>query len=464
MEALDLKRHRPDHFSGKTLTLGGADYVVGELFRAGEQGYMHPLRNVRSGLALHLVQIRQSYRHEPDAAAAASRLKARGTTALRTGFFRNGQPCPVAPMRALDLAGGVLELHEHAFGLADADARLLDGAADVAEAGQIDAALERVEGFLARHPDHTAALALAAELHGRARQRGEALARIEHAVAIEPNLSTYALRRATCMLDAGRALAAASVLADFRHAFPGEPDAAILAVHTALRRGQPEEARRALDEVAAPTPVIAELASLIDRAARASALVAGLAAQRRPGLGLTDDALATLQRAHELYALDPAVDVNLAFALRDRGDFARATELLTMVAGAVDPQWVPYVRMSAAFCFAARQDWARAEANASNALQMLGHPAEILPADVPGLVTWIDFDRGTATEHPPARALAALDAWSRGAAEAGTPSQATEVLRPLYEKAAATFGGAAHAAAAPPEPPPWWKRLLSSRP
>jgi len=83
-EALDLKRHRPEEFSGKTVTLDGRDYWIGgRVENDPSQGYAHRLTNQLSGLCLHVIQIRSEYMQSPEHALATSLEKAEATAHLR---------------------------------------------------------------------------------------------------------------------------------------------------------------------------------------------------------------------------------------------------------------------------------------------------------------------------------------------------------------------------------------------
>ena len=62
---LDLARHQPAEFAGKIITVQGREYVLGACVRTSNQGYSHRLVNRKSGLCLHIIQIRVEYNARP---------------------------------------------------------------------------------------------------------------------------------------------------------------------------------------------------------------------------------------------------------------------------------------------------------------------------------------------------------------------------------------------------------------
>jgi len=80
---LDLRRHRPQDFQGRFVTLHGRDYLVGEKVRQTDQGVAHRLTNMMSGVCLHVMQVRPESLESPDIAWTLSEGKEEGTAQLR---------------------------------------------------------------------------------------------------------------------------------------------------------------------------------------------------------------------------------------------------------------------------------------------------------------------------------------------------------------------------------------------
>src|SRR6185295_4046468 len=97
-ELLDLKRHKPTEFSGKTVGLDGRDYRIGGRVRESNQGYAHRLTNQISGLCQHVIQIRPEYIQAPETALSASRQKAEATSSLRAGMRSKGNSVEIPPI------------------------------------------------------------------------------------------------------------------------------------------------------------------------------------------------------------------------------------------------------------------------------------------------------------------------------------------------------------------------------
>ena len=168
MEQLDLTRHNPDQFEGKSLSVGGRDYVIGALFRDSTQGHSHVLINRASGLALHVVQIRREYRDEPASASGASRVKVEMTAKLRTSMLEEKGETPIRMLRAIDAASGSLELHEFPWHPAAPGDDAMRRAGEHMEANRLDSAKAELAALLATNPHHTNALGALAECHARA--------------------------------------------------------------------------------------------------------------------------------------------------------------------------------------------------------------------------------------------------------------------------------------------------------
>lgn len=84
MQTLNLKLDNPQAFEGRLLSLKGSDYQVGPLLRYSDQGWMHQLMNTKSGLSIHMIQIRPEYKTNPVVALESARANQKAAAKLRT--------------------------------------------------------------------------------------------------------------------------------------------------------------------------------------------------------------------------------------------------------------------------------------------------------------------------------------------------------------------------------------------
>ena len=74
-EPLDLTRHKPADFEGKSVTLDDREYLVGRSFRQGDQGHAHLLIDRVSGVCQRVIQIRIEYMRAPELQQVCLRRK-----------------------------------------------------------------------------------------------------------------------------------------------------------------------------------------------------------------------------------------------------------------------------------------------------------------------------------------------------------------------------------------------------
>lgn len=255
MEMLDPSRHLPDEFEGKGVAIGGCDYVVGARFRDTDQGVAHRLQNLRSGLSLHVIQLRRNYMTDPVMARAASELKAERTMQLRSGLMKGGGHVPVSPLRTASIGRSIAELHE--MPAPDADLPALPF--EHLRAGRFAEALVSVDAFVSNHPDNTQAIGLRGCVHAMAGNLTAAIADIDAVCSIEPNFSRYRLKQIEYTLRAGDFTASQIHLARFKRDFPGEHDADLFEIHLHLRQGRLEVAALVLRDAALPAEELENL-------------------------------------------------------------------------------------------------------------------------------------------------------------------------------------------------------------
>ena len=208
MEQLDLRRHTPDEFAGKSVTITGRDYTIGRRFKESTDGYAHFLVNDLSGLCVHLVQIRPKYRSNPPAALEASRKRARETAPLRSQMLRNGEALTIPFISVIEGNGGSFELHETLWGQFghkkedSLERESFDLAVSLSEAGSKHAAANGLKALLERHPNHALALGLLAGVLCDLNDQASARQMFARAIEIEPN---YAKLRGQQIVVAFRA-------------------------------------------------------------------------------------------------------------------------------------------------------------------------------------------------------------------------------------------------------------------
>jgi len=193
-EALDLTRHTPEMFPGKSVTLDERDYRIGAHFRAGDQGYAHYLVNETSRLCMHIIQIRTTYLSDPAAALAASKTKEEVTARLRWSLAdQPGKARSIPILTAREGHGGSFELHEIGPGLYGeraGDEQLAEANALVDKRDHPEAIAE-LRRLLDRYPTHTIALNNLTLSYASLGDHSAALQAITQAVDIEPNFALY---------------------------------------------------------------------------------------------------------------------------------------------------------------------------------------------------------------------------------------------------------------------------------
>ncbi len=255
MEMLDPAKHSPEELEGKGLVIAGCSYVVGALFRESEQGFARHLINLRSGLALHMVQLRYCYQLDPADATANSQSKVELTRQMRTGLMRNGGPVPVKPLRTVSISGVAVELHEFPQG----GPELPPVVVEHLNAKRLDQAIEGLDQVLQSQRENTQVLALKARCHRLLDDWTSARSDIDDACKIERNFSAYRLDQIEYALCADDLAEAHVHLQQFKQDFPGEHDGDAFEFHIAIRQGHWEAAEQALRDAALPPSEIKRL-------------------------------------------------------------------------------------------------------------------------------------------------------------------------------------------------------------
>lgn len=444
--ALDLQRHAPEHFAGKGVTIHGCEYVVGAAVRVGDQGYLHLLTNRRSGLTLHLVQIRQEYRTHPAGALSASRHKQALTADLRNARRIDGSDdATIGVVSAFEGQGGSFELHEIPWGAVEdtGSAAVRDAVRDAFEAeerGDARRAIACLDDALREFPDHTAALLNLAGVLSRSGDPMRAHAVMQRTVGIEPNCVAYRIAAIEIALAFG-SRSAYGAYRDLVARFPHVNDRDALGVELALRVGDLPGAVERLTTVPLPPAARDDLARQVETAQRCRRLFEDLRASVRadgPGALCDDGVLTVLEALHAECPRDPEIRANLGFRLRARGAWRRAHALILGALDGVAPAFAPHCLANAAYCLLELEEWSSAFHLLDAALSTLSANGPMpSPADFPGLVDWVDTE-GVVIEPARPTASEMLDAALRRCADVTmVPSSVTRLADALRALAAA---------------------------
>lgn len=396
---LDLRRHAPGDFEGKGITIRGCSYVIGSAVRIGDQGYLHTLAHGRSGLTLHLVQIRREYRDHPSGALSASREKQALTAELRNARRIDGaDDGVVGVVSVVEGHGGSFELHEIPWGAAgdpgpEAVREAVRAAFEAEERGESSQAIAVLENAVAGFPDHTAALLNLAGVLSRSGEPVRARAIVQRTLSIEPNCTAYRIAAIELAMPFG-SRAAYEAYRELVTQFPHVNDRDALGVELALRVGDIPGAVERLANVPLPPVARDTLARQVETAQRCRRLFENLRASVRthgPHTLGDDGVFTVLEALHDESGRDPDIRANLGFQLRARGDWQRAHALILGAADGIAQALVTYCFANAAYCLLELEEWGPAFGLLDATMSTLAADGRIpAPSDIPGLVAWID--------------------------------------------------------------------------
>lgn len=353
---LDLREHGPEDLDGRVLHLGGADYIVGARLAGDDQGIAHRLVNRAAGISHHVLYLPAGYREDAPGALARLRSEVAENLALRAHMLgagdRGAAALPISTVHVIDGIG--MELRETAPLPEPGDPAMgiLVHVGELRKKGNLAMAAVHLRDLLAALPRHTAALELLAQCLDATGDHAGACTTLQRAIAVEPNLAAFRGRLMRFALRAHMPRLALQTLEYVHACHPGVIDWNGLGVQAALACGEPHLAADILQRTPLAGPRRREVQDLVDTAARALAAAGALrdAAGPVPSLEL-------LEQMHGLYPQEPLTAANLAFALRDAGQYERAAGLLLVAAGAVPVQWAAHCHANAAICLALTGDW-----------------------------------------------------------------------------------------------------------
>jgi tetratricopeptide (TPR) repeat protein len=395
MEQLDLRRHAPEEFVGKSVTIDGRDYTIGPRF-GGDQGYAHFLINELSGLCLHFVQIGKEYLSNPSRALTASRDKARETASLRSNMLRNGEAITLPFISVIEGNGGSFELHETTWGAfghsQDSPGReAIDLAVSQSEAGDPRSAAAGLMALLESHPNHSVALGLLAGVTCDLNDQASAQQMFARSIEIEPNYAKFRGQQIVVALRATRRRRALELFQELKVRYPLLDDYDGFGISAYLICGEP---RQALDLLRLNTlpqqdaeQLLAQITYALDVKQQLSKLEGAI------GKSLVDetDLLEFLEALFKAYPSDPMIQANLGSALYRCGQYQRAVELLLSACGGITDGLSMCCGVNLAFALLKISRWEPAMETLSDVMGSVLETArrtEMNPIDVPGLVDW----------------------------------------------------------------------------
>jgi tetratricopeptide (TPR) repeat protein len=408
-EALDLKRHTPAEFAGKTVVVGGRQYVIGARFRENSQGYAHRLVNLRSGVCLHAIQVRSEYLKDPTAALQASLAKAAATLQMVSKMRLATPPVEMSFLTVERAHGGSFEVHEFSTGSGDWPGKgepvpgndaIGEGYALAARA-DYTSALTRLSQVLARYPDQTIALSLMASCQASLGDASKAYELASRVVEVEPNLAFYRAAQTDVAIKMPSRARAPVHFEELRARYPDLRYFDDLGVRAYLGVGDAEKARELMGAAMLTPTEAATLAPVVETAIRANERIAELENRLSfpvPGAppssqvpASEEEVMQILEETHASYPANPFIQANLGARLWERGDPKRAVGLLLSAAGGVPGQLAPYCWANAAYCLIKASDWRRSFYLLEQTMTILPRDSTgyVAPADVPGILAWM---------------------------------------------------------------------------
>jgi tetratricopeptide (TPR) repeat protein len=395
MEQLDLRRHTPEEFVGKSLTIGGRNYTIGPKLGS-DEGYAHFLINELSGLCLHIVQIGKEYLSNPFIALAASREKARETASLRSNMLRNGEAMTLPFMSVIEANGASFELHETTWGAfghtQDSPGReAIDLAVSQSEAGDSRSAVTVLTTLLESHPNHSVALGLLAGVLCDLNDQGSAQRLFARSIEIEPNYAKFRGQQIAIALRAPRRRQALELFQELRARYPALNDYDGLGVSAYLNCGEPQQALDLLQQNTLPKSDAEQLLTQVTYALDVKQQLLKL--EEAIGKSQIDetDLLECLEVIVKAYPSDPMIQANLASALYRSGQYQRSVELFLSACGGISDGLSMCCGVNLAFSLVKISAWEPAMGTLSDVTESVLETArrtEMNPMNVPGLVDW----------------------------------------------------------------------------
>lgn len=411
MQRLDLTKHTPAEFEGKFVALDGANYIIGPLFREGDQGFAHYLINQQSNLCLHFIQIRPEYQSDPELAKKFSQAKAEQTAELRTQMRMEKPEVATPNITVVEAYGGSFELHETRWGSFGKEVGML-GANEIRSivndevTTKTKTIIDQLKEFLQQQPHHTEAMILLADCLANNDNYADAINITQRAVNIEPNSIRYLGLQILHLLNGGYRFYAKDLFVKFRSKYPLVDDHNLYGIEVFLACGEAEHADELLRTSHVSEQDFNVLNTITNKAISANKAFAGIESRVRSSrLDLSDqdhsDLIAELKDVLKLYPQNPWIQINLGLTLRDASDAQAGQQLLSQARINGLPSYISaYCAMNSGFCFVKMKDWDAALHSFDNAIALLGifTKDNFNTLDVPGYAHWI-FKDGQVSEH-----------------------------------------------------------------
>ena len=398
MEQLDLKRHTPEEFVGKSVTITGRDYTIGPRFKKSTDGYAHFLVNDLSGLCVHLVQIRPEYQSNPSAALEASREKARETASLRTQMLRKGEALTIPFISVIEGNGGSFELHETLWSQFShkkedsAERESFDLAVSLSEAGSKHAAANGLKALLERHPNHALALGLLAGVLCDLNDQASARQMFARALEIEPNYAKLRGQQIALAFRATRRREAIELFQELKARYPLLDDYDGFGIQAYLICGEAQQALDLLQRNTLPKQDAEQLLTPISNALEVKQQMEKLGEAVEKSQINEADLRGLLEALHKAYPTDPMIQANLGSALYRAGQYQRAAELLLAAGGGIADGLTPYCGVNLAFALIKISAWEPAMEMLTDLMNEVSSKAAqgaaVSPSEVPGLGHW----------------------------------------------------------------------------
>lgn len=395
MRELDLRQDEVEEYEGRIVRVRGTTYQIGPWLGEGAERVVHRLRNVRSGLTLHLFKVLR----EGDRAVEAAERGAQVTRAAHDA----GLPVPEDSL-VVTGHGGVFEMEEQPAPESDELADLEVRAEGTSEASWLMEADERCQKVLAINSDHTQALHLLAHVAYQRGDKDAAMGLRQRALEVEPNVRPYWFGLLTQLAADGMLQSFLNVFYELIERWPREGRMNILAARVLLALGRPDEAGgldlrpirfrdQSDDSAGREDEERIGLVRQIKREQKAhSRAVTELVTARKETQAKRDEqAIEALRRAYGHYPNNPGVVLNLAFASLRQEAWSDAYDLFQSVPAVfVSEIYVQYLG-SMAFATAGIGDMQRAASlleEVANNLDTVAAGDAIGYWDLPGWVRW----------------------------------------------------------------------------
>ncbi len=444
MEQLDLRRHTPEEFAGKSVTISARTYTIGQKFE-GNDGYSHFLINDLSGLCLHLVQFGKDYLSNPSGTLAASREKARETASLRTNMLRNDEAITLPFISVIEGNGGSFELHETTWGAfghrQDSPGReAIDLAVSQSAAGDQRSAVAVLTALLESHPNHSVALGFLAGVLCDMNDQASAQQMFARSLEIEPNYAKFRGQQIIVALrdSATRRRWALELFEELKARYPLLNDYDSFGIQAYVLCGEPQQALNLLQQNTLPKQDAEQWLTQIAYALEVKQRLLTLGEAIEKNLVDETDLLESLEALFKAYPADPMIQANLGSALYRAGQYQRAVELLFSASGGIADNLGIYCAANLAFAMIKTSVWEPAMEIFSDIMDdvssKVAHCGKVSPSDVPGLGHWF-ADKGVLKSKPNSN-YQLLDAAMAACPNRGLITPQVRQLAELYRQAA----------------------------